>query len=580
MSNSEANVVIAQKNTINKFVDKCILIDIEDPDNYSAEDSDLPNINMPNDLIYVIYTSGTTGNPKGVMIEHRNLVNVMFSWIKHYELDSFEVKLLQLASMSFDVFAGDLCRSLFTGGTMYICPNDVKLDFDVLYSLINERKINIFESTPSFVIAFMDYIYENRLEIDSIKLLILGSDTCPIDQYKALVERYGHKMRVINSYGITEATIDSSYYEGDLEDVANLVNVPIGKPLNNTEMYILNSSLKLQPIGVYGELYIGGDSIARGYFKNEELTKQKFIDNPFVKDEKMYRTGDLARWLPDGNIEFLGRADYQVKIRGFRVEIKEIESILSNYNSIKQAIVIDKEDMNKTKYLCAYVVSSEEIVQQDIRRYLGEKLPEYMIPSYFVTLDKLPLTPNGKVDRRALPEPQSNVIIGNEYVAPTTSIEKKLQSIWQDVLGVEKIGIFDNFFELGGHSLKAISLASRINKGLDVVIPLKEIFKAPTISSLGKYIEQCEISSYTTIESISKRDHYETSMAQKRMYILQQLDMESTGYNMSGLIEIKGRLNKEKLEESFKNLVSRHEALRTYFVIEDGEIVQKDKRQH
>ncbi len=574
LTNSAAELLLTQNSLQNRASSEFNIVNIEEPQNYANNKTNLEIINEPDDLVYILYTSGTTGNPKGVMIEHRNLVNIAFAWKDHYKLDKMEVKLLQMASMSFDVFAGDLCRALLWGGTMYICPNDIKLDMRALYQTLRERSISIFESTPSLIIPFMDYIYENNLELESLKILILGSDACPMVDYKKLVERYGEKMRILNSYGITEVTIDSSYYEEKSEQALSMINTPIGKPLNNTQFYILDKALKLQPIGVCGELYIGGDGVARGYYNQPDLTSSKFIENPYKSGERMYRTGDVAKWLQDGNVEFLGRADHQVKIRGFRIEIAEIERQLLSCEEIREAIVIDRNNSSGVKYLCAYIVLNSQITIKQLRKHLSLSLPEYMVPSYFIQLEKLPLTPNGKVDRKALPEPDGNINTGAEYEAPRNEAEEKLVEIWKEVLAVEKMGINDNFFELGGHSLKATSLLAKIHKQLNVEVPLREIFNTPTIKGISEYIKGTKENIYAAIDKTEAKEHYEMSSAQKRIYTLQQFDPESTSYNMPVAVEIEGTLDKERLKEAFKKLVQRHESLRTSFEVAGEEIVQ------
>ncbi|MFC3926350.1 phosphopantetheine-binding protein, partial [Clostridium punense] len=256
------------------------------------------------------------------------------------------------------------------------------------------------------------------------------------------------------------------------------------------------------------------------------LTAQKFVDNPFEPGTKMYKTGDLARWLPDGNIEFLGRIDNQVKIRGFRIELGEIENRLLQHESIKEAAVLVKENKDGEKYICAYVISDKKLQELDLKGYLKETLPEYMVPAYFVELEKMPLTANGKLDRRALPEPNLDATL-TEYEAPRNAVEETLAKLWSEILGVEKVGINDNFFDLGGHSLKATILMSKIHKELNKEVPLKKLFKSPTIKELGKYIESAEENLYSKIEKVEEKEYYEASSAQKRMYMLQQFDKDS-----------------------------------------------------
>ncbi|MHB9940925.1 hypothetical protein CF065_04670 [Clostridium sporogenes] len=490
LEDSKANILITQNHLVDRFKYNGKAINIDEDKWSSFDSSNLESINTSEDLVYVIYTSGTTANPKGVMIQHRNLINATYTWREHYNLIKYPVRLLQMASIAFDVFAGDLCRSLLNGGTMYICPNEVKSDFYLLYKTIEKYRINIFESTPSLIIPFMKYVSDNNLNIETVRLLILGSDNCPMEEYRKLVGLYGNYIRIINSYGLTEATIDSSYYEEKLDDIPQISNTPIGKPLHNTKFYVLNNLLKLQPVGVYGELYIGGDGVANGYINRPELTEEKFINNPFILDQKMYKTGDLARWLPDGNMEFLGRMDNQVKIRGFRIEIGEIENLLLANKAIHEAVIIDRDDKNGTKYLCAYMTTFEDISVGDLRSYLLDKLPDYMIPSYFIKLEEIPLTSNGKVDRKALPKPDRSIAICTEYVAPTNDIEESILELWMEVLDLESIGVNDDFFELGGNSLSMITINSKLKERTGKNISIATLFRHSTISSLAKYIMQ------------------------------------------------------------------------------------------
>ncbi|MGB7606207.1 MAG: condensation domain-containing protein, partial [Lutisporaceae bacterium] len=375
----------------------------------------------------------------------------------------------------------------------------------------------------------------------------------------------------VNNYGPTENTVVTTSFVVDKE----YDNIPIGKPIANTQIYIIDKETKLQPIGVPGELCIAGESLARGYLNNPELTAEKFIENPFVKGQRLYKTGDLARWLPDGNIEFLGRIDKQVKVRGYRIELGEIENQLLSYNDIKEAIVIAKEDKQNNKYLCGYIVAAREDIISDLRKHLAKELPEYMIPAYFIQLDQLPLTANGKIDIKALPEPDDSMSTGIEYAAPTNEIEEKLVVIWQEVLGIEKVGINDNFFELGGHSLKATNMLSRIPKELHASISFKMLFMAPTIKEIAKILQPIAKNTYPEIEATEEKEYYPASSAQKRMFILQSMSPKSISYNIAMPILIEGTLDSVKLEGILNKIIARHEVLRTTFKFTDGVLLQK-----
>jgi acyl carrier protein len=383
-------------------------------------------------------------------------------------------------------------------------------------------------------------------------------------------------------------------------------------PISNTQIYIIDRRDKLLPIGVSGELYIGGDGLARGYLNRPELTVEKFMELEVkvkVEEEEVpreqipkkhmsymshmtyiYKTGDLARWLPGGNIECLGRIDSQVKLRGFRIELEEIERLLLTHDVIKEAVVIAKTDGVGDKYLCAYVVpnsngdiepgESGEFSQQavlELEVFLSEKLPDYMIPSYFVPLECIPLTPNGKIDRKTLPEPEIRAGQGGTYAAPRNRIEEKLSGIWSEVLGIEKniISIDANFFQMGGHSLKATNMVGKIYKELKVNLPLREIFKTPTIRGLSGCIKGLTGDKYVSVEPVEEREYYELSSAQKRLYILQQLDLDSTAYHMPTIVELEGDIDISKMDSIFKKLITRHEALRTSFAAVDGRGVQE-----
>nr|WP_238552981.1 condensation domain-containing protein [Paenibacillus alvei] len=541
------------------------------------ETANLPPLAGPQHLAYVIYTSGSTGNPKGVMVEHRSYAGLAHAWKQAYRLDAFRVSLLQLASFSFDVFAGDMARTLLWGGQMVICPSDVRMDPASLYERIREYGINILESTPALVLPLMQYIEENDLDISEMELLILGSDVCPAGEFRKLIRRFGSSMRILNSYGVTEACIDSSFYEEGAEvETAERSrgNVPIGRPLPHVRMYVVNERMQLQPIGVPGELCIGGIGVARGYLGRPDLSAEKFVADPFQPGQMMYRTGDTCRWLPDGNLEYGGRRDQQVKIRGYRMELGEIEACLQQQSSVKEGVVVAREDGQGDAYLCAYVVAEGELDTAELRRCMGQLLPGYMIPSFFVPLDELPLTPNGKLDRRGLPSPEGQAVSGVEYVAPRTELEARLCELWQRVLGVERVGVKDNFFDRGGHSLKATTLVAQMHKELNVNVPLRTIFQTSTLEELAQAVAGMEQQLYAAIEPVETRDYYPLSSAQKRMYVLNQLGGAEISYNMPMVMKIEGELDSNRLEFSFKRLIERHESLRTSFGMVNGEPVQ------
>jgi amino acid adenylation domain-containing protein len=484
---------------------------------------------------YLIYTSGSTGRPKGVMVAHGNFANAAYAWRIGYKLAEMPVHLLQLASFSFDVFAGDLARALPNGGKLVICPEDTRADFPLLYELMRRQWITLFEATPSLVIPFMDYVYENGLAIGNLRLLIVGSDRFRWEDFKRLQAHFGRQMRIINSYGVTEATIDTSYYEGDAAEVPVGGDVPIGRPMANMKFFILDTLKRPQPIGIPGELYIGGSGVARGYLNNPELTADKFVNlaakaregtrssshrtpipkshtlNP--KSQILYRTGDLARWLGDGNVEFLGRVDCQVKIRGYRIEVKEIENRLMQHEAIREALVLDREDGDRLhRYLCAYIVplrlkgSGENgITAAELRHHLSRALPDYMIPAQFVEIEEVPLTANGKVDERRLRAVAGDMDMGTAYVPPSNEVEETLVKMWAETLMRERIGVSDDFFALGGQSLLAMKLMARIKETFQVKVPLVSFFQVSTIKGMGKLILQARPEPVPTVGFAKKR---------------------------------------------------------------------------
>lgn len=448
LENSHASFLVTRHSLGSDIHFQGQMVDIGQVEQYPVDrkkEINLSPINHPGHMVYVIYTSGTTGNPKGVMIRHESLVNAAYAWRDAYRLHEMEVHLLQVAGFSFDVFSGDVARVFPNGGEMVICPEDIRLDHLLLLSFLQKHRITLLESIPSLVIPFMDYVYETRVELNHLRLLIMGSDVLRAADFKTLLSRFGKKMRIINSYGITEATIDSSFYENRTGEMTADGVVPIGKPMANMRCYILDSRRQPVPIGGVGELYIGGKGVAAGYINNTVLTLEKFISlkagtlylpsfplpadiHPLTGDMTLYRTGDLARWLPDGNIDFLGRQDHQVKIRGYRIEPEEIQKRLEEFPGVKHALVADREKENGEKYLCAYLVMvpGKPMIQESIREYLRQQLPLFMVPAYFVQLNQFPLTANGKIDRKSLPEPGLNLkatlpFLAQEMITPIGS---------------------------------------------------------------------------------------------------------------------------------------------------------------
>jgi tyrocidine synthetase-3 len=573
LKDSKSNLLLSTKDTLKDINFSGETIDLLDEELFKGDIDNLSVVNNHNDLAYVIYTSGSTGAPKGVLIEHKNVNNLVLGLSRNiYFMYNIKLNIALVSPYYFDASVKQIFAALEKGHTLYIVDEETRSNGEALLEYYQRNQIDISDGTPMHLAIISNSIHKKH-EL-RLKHLIIGGDALGVKPIKEIY-RVLKNINISNVYGPTECCVDSSIYLVEPQKIDLLNNIPIGMPMANYKIYILDKSLNIVPVGVSGELCISGDGLARGYLNRPELTAEKFIDNPFEPGTKMYRTGDLARWLPDGNIEFIGRMDNQVKIRGFRIELGEIESRLVQHEDVKEAVVLAKENVDGEKYLCAYVVCEKEFDSLSLRNYLKETLPEYMVPTYFMNLEKMPLTSNGKIDRKALPQPSMNELSLNKYEAPRNEVEETLVKIWCEVLGVEKIGINDNFFDLGGHSLKATVLVSKIHKELNVEVPLKELFKTPTIKELSEFINTAEENLYGSIKNVEERAWYEASSAQKRMYMLQQFDKKSVAYNMPAVYELEGKIDKERIKNTFKKLVERHEGLRTYFETIEGEIVQK-----
>ncbi|WP_211234359.1 non-ribosomal peptide synthase/polyketide synthase, partial [Paenibacillus taiwanensis] len=556
LEDSNARVLVTQRHLQERVMFDGVWVILDDDSSYDIDASNLESSNTPEHLAYIIYTSGTTGKPKGVMIEHKQLTVLARAWEREYRLRDANIRWMQWASFSFDVFSGDLIRALLHGGELILCPEQARANPAEIYQLINKHGIHMFDSTPSLVIPLMEYVYENKLDISSLKLVAVGSDYCPTEEFQKLIDRFGSQMRIINSYGITETCIDASYYEPKTKEIPR--TLPIGKPMPGVTMYILNDHHSLQPIGIIGELYIGGPCVGRGYWNQPGLTAEKFVANPFLAGERIYKTGDLARWMPDGNVEYLGRIDHQVKIRGYRIEIGEVESKLLKLDIVREAVVVAREDRNGQKALCAYFVSDKQLTVSELHNALADELPTYMIPSYFVQLERLPLTPNGKVDRKSLPTPEGNAHTGTDYVAPRTAVEAALATVWQTVLGTDRIGVLDHFFELGGDSIKSIQVSSRLHQ-VGYKLEIRDLFKYPTITQLaphiqavGKVADQGEVSGEVPLTPILS------------WFIEQQME-DPHHYNQSIMLHRRDGFNEAALRTTLEALVTHHDALRIVF---------------
>src|SRR5450432_1627331 len=468
----------------------------------------------PENLGYVIYTSGSTGVPKGVAVRHRNLVNYADFITKRLELEKYPEG-LQFATVStLGADLGNTCihPSLISGGTLHIVAYEMATDPRALAAYVAKYPMDVLKIVPSHLQALVSSQSqsEDAAKLLPRKYLIFGGETLT-PKLLEKIEALKPGCEVLNHYGPTETTVGSLTLKLQKEEYdwrrAGLMSIPIGRPIQNTQVYVLDANLEPVPVGVVGELYIAGAGVTAGYLGQAEKTAERFIKNPFVTDANatMYRTGDLARYGADGNIEFLGRGDDQVKIRGFRIELGEIEAVLARHAGVKQVVVLAREDSQGEKRLLAYVVanrgaasasgagSGAEITGEILRTYLKQELPDYMVPQAVMVLAKLPLNANGKIDRQALPEPEQ-LTVARTYVAPRTATETAIAEIWAEVLRrkPDQISVYDNFFDLGGHSLLATQVISRIRERFSVEIPMRAMFDQPLVSGLAKAVEEAE----------------------------------------------------------------------------------------
>jgi amino acid adenylation domain-containing protein len=449
----------------------------------------------PANIAYLVYTSGSTGRPKGILIEHRSLVNAAYAFINKHRMTGRD-RLLQFASLSFDVAAEEFFSSWLTGGCIVMKPETV-MSHDEFVTLIEKEEITIVNLPASFWQEWLTAISEKKLEVpNTLRRVIVGNEKTLEETLAKWQRVMGQKVEWCNAYGPSETTITASNYEPASTSSAReeKSTVPIGRPVINVEMYVLDPAQQLVPTGEAGELYIGGAGLARGYHNQPAQTAERFIPHPFSTQpgERLYRTGDLTRFRADGNVEFLGRVDEQVKIRGFRIEVGEVEAVLAQHTGVRESVVIAREDERGSNRLIAYVVANNGNLQTaELRAFLKQRLAEYMVPSSFVVMDALPRTPNGKVDRRALPNADATRADDREvYIAPRSSMESVITNIWQELLKVEKVGVNDNFFGLGGHSLLLVHAQSKVTEALRVKISMVEMFKYPTVSALAEHLSQ------------------------------------------------------------------------------------------
>ncbi|WP_148886211.1 non-ribosomal peptide synthetase, partial [Xenorhabdus doucetiae] len=510
------------------------------------------SINKPADLAYIIYTSGTTGQPKGVMIEHRNVTHLVAAQAALFDITKKKKSLL-FAAYVFDASVSELFLSLLHGLTGYICSETARSNAFAVAQLIQREGIEIATLPPALLKVLVG------TELSSLQLLVTAGESPSLD----FLDYFSQHSDVVNAYGPTEITVCATgkrYQHGDIAS-------NIGRAINNVRLYVLDGYGNPSPVGATGELYIGGAGVARGYLNRPELTAERFVTNPFASDEdkakgytRLYKTGDLVRWRLDGELEYLGRNDFQVKIRGYRIEPGEIETALTTHPQVKQAVVIDREHQGN-RVLAAYLVTDSALSDDTLVRYLSSRLPDYMIPASFTPIDAVPLTLNGKLDRRALPEPVWEN--RDNYIAPRNALETQLCAIWQDVLGLERIGIEDNFFRIGGDSIISIKLVSKLRQA-GFSLQVKAIFDAPTIARLAQWLTQTSAAATVVAEQGLLSGEFDLLPVQQRFFNLNLPNPHH--WNQAFMIQLPGNINPAEIEQALIILTERHDMLRAHFI--------------
>ncbi len=578
LEDSKASILITQSkftNKISNFHKKIIYID-KKKEELLEDTTNLVNNVTPRTLAYVIYTSGSTGKPKGVLCQHESIVSRLYWVWRNFPFKEDEVCCLQ-ANLSFVDAVWEIFGPLLYGIKLVIFPESVSKDPTLFINWLSQNYVTRVGTIPTFLQTILETDTGNlKQRLSNVRHWEISGESYSNNLIKNFKEILP-SIKLLNRYGMTEAT-GIIYQELDLNKVA------ITYILGNIQIYILDIYQQPVSVDVVGEIYVGGIGLARGYLNRPDLTLEKFVPNPFAEEEKfmrLYRTGDLARYHEDGSIEFVGRIDNQIKIRGFRIELAEIENALSLYHGVSQVIAAIKEQLGN-QYLIAYLtkkqnlkVISDSFSVENLRAFLISKLPDYMIPSYFIVLDKFPLNPNGKVDRNALPIPDFSARhVDSTYVAPQTLIEEDLCKIWSEVLKIKRIGVNDNFFELGGHSLLTIQVISRIKQHFNVDVTLRSLFEYPTVAKLSQAVsslnDEKKLSFIPAITPVERTNPIPLSFAQERLWFLEQFLPGMALYNIPFVFKLRGILNIDALERALNTVVQRHESLRTIFCEENG----------
>ncbi|GJL59956.1 MAG: hypothetical protein NPIRA03_28130 [Nitrospirales bacterium] len=574
LANSHAQVVLTQMQWSDVFAEQemvCLCLDRDWPEISALDDAPVVCGVRPDNLAYVIYTSGSTGHPKGVAVEHRQLVHYISGVLDRLSLDD-DASFATVSTVGADLGNTSIFGALCSGRTLHVLATDRGFDPDAMAEYMHTHDVGVLKITPTHLLGLLDAAKPER--VLPRRCLILGGEPVRTDLINT-IRRLSSDCMIVNHYGPTETTVGVLIHQVEHSSGSEAC-VPLGRPLPNVQAYILDKDFQPTPIGLPGELYIAGNGLARGYLQWSGLTAERFLPNPFTRQPggRLYRTGDRARYAADGTIEFLGRGDHQVKFRGFRIELQEIESHLRNESEIKDAVVIVRESADRTPQLVAYLVASPALDLAALRSRLGQTLPEYMIPSTIVVLPSLPLTFNGKVDRTALPAIEENSMTGRqEYVAPRNEIETRLAEIWAEVLRVEQVSIYDNFFDLGGDSIVSLQVIARARKR-EIILTPKQLFECPIIAELAVLATFQHTDPRPLLKNVDRTQPLLLSYAQQRLWFLWQMDPGSAAYNISNAVRLMGGLRIQALQQALDMIVRRHETLRTNFCEESGQVCQ------
>jgi len=583
LEDSGPKVVLTQgrlKNLFHKIGEHVAVIDISEVAKWRGQPETNPDqraVGLTSEhLAYVIYTSGSTGKSKGIELPHRALTNLL-TW--HTKEFVPKRKTLQFASLSFDASFHEMFSAWISGGCLFVLDEQLRREVSKLSGFVETNGIEKAILPVTVLQGFADLEFEKgfKSRTTSLREVITTGEQLNVT---VGIRRWFSKERsceLMNHYGPSETHVVTAYKFTEEPEKWDR-HAPIGRPIANTQVYILDEQGEPVPVGVAGELYIGGAGVARGYLNRPELTAERFVPDPYARKAgaRVYKTGDLGRWQADGNIEFLGRNDFQVKIRGFRIELGEIEAALGSHAGVRQGMVMAREDEPGEKRLVAYYVAADESVSvEELRAHLRAKLPEYMVPAGYVRLEAMPLTPNGKVDRKGLPAPEGDAYAVVEYEEPRGEIERKVAEIWAEVLKVERVGRQDNFFELGGHSLLAVRMMSRVRQVVGLEVAIRDLFAHPMLADFARDVEGAAPSLLPAITHTERSERLCLSFAQQRLWFLAQIEGVSEAYHVSFGLHLQGHLDDRALQQALDGIVARHETLRTVFQQVDGEAFQR-----